>query len=251
MRYKVRFTRQMTVEHAYPPEERRGGFRTQTINAGTIMELGESSYRFWSLRNCIELVEKIGDDDLPKAAVKRIEESKPLFRVKFIAEGKVEKARADGKRGGFSTVTIPVGTVMEVDAATLQFWSVRNCIEFLGTVESTLAVSEPSTLVVPEPASTETPRPLKAPLQRALANAKEMILAGADPRQALLNLGSVDAFMHPDLSEETREPLLSLVDDVFNSEQPTFATRTPQEVLTLMEKAIYDLLPPSQKKNVL
>lgn len=137
--------------------------------------------------------------------------AKKLFRVKFIAEGRVERAPSDPKRGGYEVDVIPVGTVKEMKAASVNFWNSRGKIQVLGPVESEATPVEFNPFAVP-PVETavEKPKVSKVQVRNTLTT-----LFG------LLSDKDADLKSHIDgaavaLVLETVEPFLDAIEDYLN-----------------------------------
>lgn len=94
--------------------------------------------------------------------------AKKMFRVEFIAEGRVERAPTDPKRGGYEVDVIPVGTVKEMKASSVNFWNSRGKIKVLGSVESEPAFANPFSVSDADPVETEKPKVSKVLVRNTL-----------------------------------------------------------------------------------
>lgn len=132
-----------------------------------------------------------------------------MYRIKFTRTAQIERAPKDKRRGGFDIELIPAGTVMTVNAASLNFWRSRGCIQELGRVEP--AVVNPF-----EALATNTPLLTKAALRRLLELVVEGI-ADEDVSKILAALKNipVDAIDHliEECGEDARRVLVAAVSE--------------------------------------
>jgi hypothetical protein len=60
--HRIKFTRAAQVERSHA-DKTRGGYRVDTIEAGTTMVVNDASLRFWRARDCIEVLERVREQD--------------------------------------------------------------------------------------------------------------------------------------------------------------------------------------------
>jgi hypothetical protein len=106
------------------------------------------------------------------------------YRVRFIRDAQVERAHSDKKRGGFWLEIIPVGTVKEVNEASLRFWYARGAVEIIEKLPERNPFELP---IVDDPAPVVT-RITKAEIRRQAVEASNALslLTGPIDTAALL-----------------------------------------------------------------